>query len=248
MDGQIHLPSAAASPMPQALPRALLGFAGDSALLAAITILALVCTLTVLRWSGLQPLQQPLLVMSVTFAAMTLAAWPLWRQLQRSGHRRQASLLRALRIGLLTGLCAFAFSIGKRVLELQFFDVMPDASNIAPVMAALSAQLPFALLLFIVLAPWVEELTTRRVLLGRMQERGWPRLGLVLSASLFAWLHEPMPRDDLGWGQWLWLLSGYWGLGLLFAWAYLRTRSLTAAFTAHAVNNALAIGVLWWRG
>ena len=233
---------------PQPLARALFGFVGDSAVLAAITVIGLVCSLTVLRWSGLQPQQQPLLIMSATFAAMMLAAWPLWRRLSRSGHVSEVPTLQAVRIGALTGLLAFAFSIGKRLVELQLFGVMPDASNIAPVMAALSSQLPFALLLFVVLAPWAEELTTRRVLLGRMQARGWPRLGLLLSASLFAWLHEPMPRDDLSWGKWLWLLSGYWALGLLFAWAYLRTRSLAAAFTAHAVNNALAIGLLLLRG
>lgn len=247
MDAYSPLPSPVAPCAPQPLTRALLGFAGDSALLAAITLLGVVATLTAMRWSGLQPLQQPLLLMSATFAAMTLAAWPLWRPLPQRDLVRQIPIPQSLRIGLLIGLLAFFFSIAKRVVEWQVFGEIPDASNIAPVMAALSSQLPYALLLFVVLAPWVEELTTRRVLLGRMQARGWPRLGLILSASLFAWLHEPTPRDDLSWGHWLWLLSGYWALGLMFAWVYLRTRSLAAAFTAHAVNNALAIGLLLLR-
>jgi len=183
--------------------------------------------------------------MALSFVAMALAAWPLWQRSRRHAAVQPRMAWRpSLGLAAAVGLATFAVNALRSWLEPQLVGDVPEPSNFAPILAALASQPWRAMAVFALLGPWVEELLLRRVLLGRMLVRGWPWLGVVLTTSVFAWLHEPLPRADLDVGPWLWLLSGYWLMGALFAWVYWRTRRLSAAFAAHAINNALACGVL----
>lgn len=238
--------TSALRPSPESgLGRTLLGFAGDVLLLLLLTVAAAFVALAPLMLAKVDLDAYLLLVIAVTFVAMALAAWPLWRRSrQQAGLRPALTLGSSLGFASLVGVVAFALSVSKSWLQPHLIGDVPEPSNIAPILSALSSQPWLAMGLFVVLGPWVEELMLRRVLFGRMLVRGWPWLGLLLTTTLFAWLHEPVLRDDLDVGQWLWLLSGYWLIGALFAWVYWRTRRLSAAFVAHAINNLLACGVL----
>lgn len=234
------------APLPaSSLGRALLGFSGDTLALVVLTLAIAFVAVAPLVIARVELDAQLLPVMALSFAAMGLAAWPFWR---RTRTALQLQPLRAagpsLAFAAMVGLAAFATGVGRGWLEPHLVGDVPEPSNIAPILAALSSQPWLAMALFVLVGPWVEELALRRVLFGRMLVRGWPWLGLLLTTTLFAWLHEPVPRDGLGLGQWLWLLSGYWLMGALFAWVYWRTRRLSAAFVAHAVNNVLACGML----
>jgi CAAX protease family protein len=79
----------------------------------------------------------------------------------------------------------------------------------------------------VVVAPIVEELTFRGLLYGTLRRRWRPLTAGLASALVFAVAH--------GYGVWG-FASVLWS-GLLWAWAYERTRSLLPGMLAHALNN-----------
>ncbi|HEY3412843.1 MAG TPA: CPBP family intramembrane glutamic endopeptidase [Armatimonadota bacterium] len=84
------------------------------------------------------------------------------------------------------------------------------------------------------LAPLGEEYFFRGFLFGRYAAAGRVRLGIVVSALFFAGVHlDPLNFIDL------------FVVGMLLAWTYHRSGSLIASMTTHAVNNAVAFGVLF---
>ncbi len=89
----------------------------------------------------------------------------------------------------------------------------------------------------VVAAPVVEEIAFRGLLYATLRRRLSWVLAAGISAAVFALLH--------GYG-----VSGFasvFGSGVLWAWAYERTRSLLPGIVAHAANNLLAaLTVLWF--
>lgn len=85
----------------------------------------------------------------------------------------------------------------------------------------------------VVAAPLAEELVFR-ALLHRLLHRIWGGLAAsVLSALIFAIVHaEP------------WFLLGLFGVGLMLAVVWETTRSLAACWLAHAVHNAISLGLM----
>ncbi|MET0288523.1 MAG: CPBP family intramembrane glutamic endopeptidase [Pseudoxanthomonas sp.] len=107
---------------------------------------------------------------------------------------------------------------------------------------------PWALALFaVVLAPAYEELLFRRVLFGQLWKAGYPRLGMALTAALFALLHELPSLDGHG-TRTLLLWGAYGAMGLIFAWLYRKTGTLWAPITAHALNNGIALLIVAVHG
>lgn len=103
---------------------------------------------------------------------------------------------------------------------------------------------PWALALFAVLiAPAYEELLFRRVLFGQLWKAGRPVLGMVLTAALFALLHE-LPSFDGHTTRTLLLWAAYGAMGLVFAGLYRKTGTLWAPIAAHALNNGVALLVV----
>ena len=95
-------------------------------------------------------------------------------------------------------------------------------------------------LVAVVLAPLSEEILYRGALQQALQGMGMPRLGSLASASaLFAVAHWGSLVGGSEAGALVMLLM----LGLIFGWAYERTGSLWAPFTAHALFNAANLAI-----
>lgn len=84
----------------------------------------------------------------------------------------------------------------------------------------------------VLMAPWIEEIFFRGFLFGGLRERwGWI-LAAVVSGFLFATAHV----DPYG-------MPVYFGIGILFAWAYHYTGSIRSSIIAHVIVNACTVGV-----
>ena len=126
----------------------------------------------------------------------------------------------------------------------QYLGMAPEPSNVAVIQAAFARQPLFLMVFAILIAPAYEELLFRRVLFGRLWAAGRPWLGLVLSSAAFALMHEFPGANGNSWQATivLWLTYGF--MGAVFAAVYWRTRTLWAAYAAHALNNAVALAVM----
>lgn len=82
--------------------------------------------------------------------------------------------------------------------------------------------------LIVIVAPITEELLFRGIILRGLLSRHRPATAAALSAILFAVVHlNP------------WQFITTFVLGLMFAWFYLRTGSVTVCILAHAIHNSL---------
>lgn len=185
------------------------------------------------------------LAVAVSLLATAISAFFVYyfRRRADAGERRAAALALARPatwgwIGLAVFI-ATAASIGATQIAREAAVEMTPTNG---VLGELAGDYPWLLIVFAVLiAPAYEELLFRRVLFGRFWAAGRPGLGIVLSASAFALVHEP---PGLGTSQGLgmvllWLV--YAAMGAAFAWIYRRTGSLWAPYLAHAGNNLLAV-------
>lgn len=88
-----------------------------------------------------------------------------------------------------------------------------------------------------IFAPLAEELVFRG-LVFRLTARVWGFLpAAIVSALIFGLVHiEP------------WYLFGLVGLGLLLAYVYEHTRSLTACIVLHAVHNGISLALMFQQG
>jgi hypothetical protein len=89
------------------------------------------------------------------------------------------------------------------------------------------ARLFLDIVAMVVVAPVVEEILFRGILLHRWAARWGTTTGVVLSSAVFAILHVE--------------LVGHFVFGVAMAALYVRTRSLWVPIAAHAVNNAFAL-------
>ncbi len=96
---------------------------------------------------------------------------------------------------------------------------------------ALDMPLIVYALLAVLVAPVIEELVMRGLLMGRVfGQQSW--FGLVVSSLLFGLLHGP---TDIG----SWLMYG--GMGFVLGYVYRRTGKLEYPLAIHALNNLLAV-------
>lgn len=144
---------------------------------------------------------------------------------------------------LATVAVTFCFSSGMSALG-QTLQVAPEPTNLPVIQAALASNPVFISLFGMLVAPAYEELLFRRVLFGRLWAAGRPWLGVVLSSTAFALMHEipGISGNSPAATGLLWLTYGF--LGAAFAFVYWRTRTLWAAIAAHALNNAIAMTLL----
>lgn len=144
---------------------------------------------------------------------------------------------------LATAAATFLFSTGMSILG-QRIGVKPEPTNLPVIQAAFQVNPLFMWLFGVLMAPAYEELLFRRVLFGRLWAAGRPWLGLALSSAAFALMHEipGTSGNTLAATGLLWVTYGF--MGACFALVYWRTRSLWAAIAAHALNNAIALGLL----
>ena len=106
------------------------------------------------------------------------------------------------------------------------------------------ANLPIALLTIALIAPFVEELYFRGILLSWLKRKMFTPLAALLSAALFAGLHFRFVSHPGADG---WLFTTTIGLvGLVNAVLALRTRSLWGPFAVHAGYNATLVSSVFW--
>ncbi len=182
--------------------------------------------------------------LSLGTAALVLV---LWRRRPTADERAQ-SRMASRRVG------TWALAIGTGLLTTLLttgLSYLADAASvdIAPaneaIIRGLTAQSPWLLIAFVaMLAPLYEEVLFRRVFYGRLLAAGRPLLGLVLSAGLFAFVHEIPGLGGNPWTVTLVLWTVYAGLGVAFALLYRRCGTLWAPIAAHATHNLLACVLL----
>lgn len=123
-------------------------------------------------------------------------------------------------------------------LSLRLTPADPEA------VARLQEELPsgrwevaLAILAVVLLGPLAEEILFRGIL-HRLAATVWgPGAAAAVSALVFAILH----------GQ-AWLVFGLIGIGLVLAFVFEATRSVTACWLTHAVHNAISLGLMMHQG
>lgn len=181
-----------------------------------------------------------IVLMAATFLGAAVAWWLRRRTLPVILLR--GSTLRAASIALACGIASLALSL-IAILLRSWFGVELAPSNEGH-LQALAAH-PLALVLLVVLvAPVVEELVFRHMLLRRFLGAGRPWLGLLLTSLLFGVLHEASAGDrDLA--THLLTLGLYVAMGAVLGLAYIATGRYWVAVAAHALNNAVpTLGML----
>ena len=86
----------------------------------------------------------------------------------------------------------------------------------------------------VVMAPVLEEVIFRGLILSGFRRRLGPGAAIVVSALLFALVHPPSTYFPIFW------------LGLLFGWIYVYTRNLLVPMALHALHNALQYALILW--
>jgi membrane protease YdiL (CAAX protease family) len=180
-----------------------------------------------------------LILASVLATALaTLLAWlarASWLRGQWPTRPMRSACLLAVAIAF--GL-QFLLLIGGIVLAQ--LDIALRPSNLAPIVQLLKDQPAVAYAFVLVLAPVTEELFFRHLVLRRFALAGHPVLGLLLSSSVFAVLHELTPASGDAIAH-LAISLLYLLMGVAYGALYLRTGRLVAVMLAHALSNALAL-------
>jgi uncharacterized protein len=150
--------------------------------------------------------------------------------LQRTSNAKWLHL-----IGLV--LCLLIFSVGSSSITASLlYYVWPsllklNIASYGPEQSVFNWALD--ILTTIVLAPIVEEILFRGILLSRWSSKWGMRKAAIISALAFAILHT---QDELG--------------AFLFALCmtilYLRTQTLLIPIAAHALNNTIAVAIIFW--
>ena len=184
-------------------------------------------------------------LLSTGGAALLLYFWRRRAHAQEIALSTQAARLPATWVWAgAAGVAAFLFSTSLAAAAQYCFQIVPEPSNAALIEEILGTHPLFLVLFAVVLVPAYEELLFRRVLFGRLWAAGRPWLGLLLSSAAFALMHELPGVTHNTWPATLLLWLTYGFMGAVFAAVYWRTRTLWAAYAAHALNNALALAVM----
>lgn len=192
----------------------------------------------------------PTVILGIALVATALAALSVyaWRRRatpdERLHSRHMARRPSTWGWAVLAGATAFVASTGLNLIgQRGGIEWLP--TNQALIQGAAQQQPWLVWMGAVLLAPMYEELLFRRVLFGRLWAAGYPLWGAVLSAALFALLHEVPGQggNSLSATALLWLAYGF--MGLVFAWVYRRTATLWAPIAAHALNNLIACIVLF---
>ena len=94
---------------------------------------------------------------------------------------------------------------------------------------------PFVLITFtVIMAPIVEELVFRGILMGRVFNPD-SIVGLILSSLLFGLAHMP---NSIG----VWIV--YAGMGFVLGIAYRKCQKLEYCIMAHMINNSIAVSMM----
>ena len=228
--GRLAPRDAGLPPAPWTVLEALIAFGGGVLMLAAHSLFAVFGVLG------------PLLHAACTLATMGLLAI-------RSGHARPDACRGSLGLGRGAGLRCGVIGAGAYLLfapflfgvlalwpllaarlgiELELQDVLRD------VLSLQGTDFAAAVVLAVVIVPFLEELVFRGFVQSFLTSRLGPTGAILLTSIAFAWLHGPS-----AFGQIL-------VLSLFLGWLQVRTGRLTASWVAHGLHNAATLVVALW--
>jgi len=143
-----------------------------------------------------------------------------------------------LALVVVIALAGLAPTSGLAELSLRVHPVDPAwAAFYDEHLARTPAALVLTVLAVVLVAPLVEEILFR-ALVQRLAAETWGRgAGLAVGAIVFGLVHGES-----------WYLFGLIGVGLMLGLVWDATRSLTAAWLAHALHNAVSLYALWSDG
>lgn len=163
----------------------------------------------------------------------------LWRTLGIATSAGAGNIKR-IALGLGLGIASVVFAAGYMSL-IEHIPVLREWRDKAPTLfdsvTADPSQFVLIAVLVAVAAPLVEEYLFRGLLLRSLQRSMRPGWAIVLSAAMFAAVHPAIS------------FPAVFLMGLLAAWAAVRTGSLLPGIVAHAVHNgAIVAGMAAMQG
>ena len=180
--------------------------------------------------TSLAGIEAGLEIIAKLIAAAGVTGFVLWRAREPWSHLGHLGIRPwSLALGflpLVAGLTVFLSEIDN-LLRFAFGGDGLEALNFAPSLGGLIGGSWQGLALAVLIAPIVEEVVFRGVILRGLLGR-WPAAAAIAtSALLFAFMHLNPAQFPVA-----------FGLGLALAWIYTRTRSLGLCIFGHAANNS----------
>ena len=166
------------------------------------------------------------LPMGVTF----LVAGRIFRSALRLAEPPRVSLPRAVAWGAGLGVVAFASAKALEYLSGAMGVEVTEQPILEGVFEAGGPGLWIVIPVAVVLAPVAEELFFRGFVFAHLEQARGALLAYATSALLFGLVHLNASGMPI-----------YFWFGLVFAWGYARTRSITVAAVAHGVANAITL-------
>jgi membrane protease YdiL (CAAX protease family) len=179
------------------------------------------------------------IVLTLSYAVLLLVVWGAARA---SGHTLSSAVglgPSSVRSAMLIGL---SVAVGARVIAgvygivLERLGVELPGQNMDPTQLLPESPVGvfFTVLLAIVIAPLVEEIVFRGVLLSALAQRWGTAVGVGVSSAVFALVHV-LP----------FAIPPIFVLSLVLGWVFVRTRSLWPCVAAHALFNAFGVLALY---
>lgn len=164
----------------------------------------------------------------------------LWRQ---KLLRQTFSLPSGSRTSQLLNPLLFGIFLALLMLAVNFqVDRMFEYPNVERVQVSLAFfQTVTGIIAAILVAPLVEEMIFRGVLLRFFIDRKRQLLGVALTSVFFALLHS-LPEEELGWQ--IYRFAGYFMVSAVLCWVYIRQKNLWSPIVFHSGYNATMIGFL----
>ncbi|MFA9216426.1 MAG: lysostaphin resistance A-like protein [Sphingomonadaceae bacterium] len=205
--------------------------------LIAATMFFVLQALGMLMLDALEVPAQMLVTLSFSAAGLLvylLARLVYWRSKTRDVPRmlRGASVATALRWGVGLGLLAIVPGIAYLV-ALQHSDLWAPIAHQQQAFAAQGYR-PWVFLLAVGAAPLCEEFIFRGLIFGGLRRSMNARPAMLVSAAIFAIIHPELSMLPV------------FGLGILTAAAYERSKLLLAPMLVHALYNAAVLGWQYW--
>lgn len=129
------------------------------------------------------------------------------------------------------------FIMGGRIFALNigymFSLIVPIKESLLDVFDAMvgaKASLPGQILLLVIIAPITEEIVYRGLILKGLLKHYSVKKAIIISSLLFAFMHFNIWQGVIA-----------FVLGLLLAWIYIKTKSITPCILAHALHNFLIV-------
>ncbi|MEO6527380.1 MAG: CPBP family intramembrane glutamic endopeptidase [Gemmatimonadaceae bacterium] len=173
------------------------------------------------------------LTLVLVILAVARRAGVQWRRVFGPGLTRASLPLLASAVPVNILVILMLISGGSFLIYLPLSYVMPEfverwlLSVPAGYLVKSPEQLARLVVLAVVIAPVVEEVLFRGLLMQRWARRWGTLNGVLVSSALFAFGHN----------EWV----GHFVSGVLFSVLYLHTRQLWVPIAAHALNNFIAI-------